>query len=456
MGQALQWLAKEDPPHPPVHTVTLRLWAQIFGDSVAQMRLFSAVISLLVFPSFFWLCRELFRSSTAGWIGVALMSVSPFHVLFAQEAREYVVLTLMTIVSSAVLLRTLRSPSRGRWLLYTGTLILSFYTSLLAIPIAFGHGIYVALNEFQGRSPNYQPLDSESGKQQSLAWCLSFLYAILAFIPWLWVLITYFPSFTSAMSWVHQSLPPDIFIKLWALNLSRPLIDFNPLIDDPIAFLIILPVLLLELLALYVICRFTPKRTWLLIVILIVIIAVPLAVADIVSNGQRSTATRYLVPLALGILLLMVGGFVTQFQAVQQWRRTVSIGGLVALLVAGSWSCLTSSQADTWWNKGHNQYFPQLAQLINQSDRPLIFSDELNPNPGNMLALSYLVNPNVKFFLMPQIQKGFTLPQGVDASRSLFFMGLPDVFVSEFAKQYKVNLIPLTAGVWRSQPRTTK
>lgn len=454
MGQVLQWLAKEDPPHPPLHTVTLRLWAQLLGDSVAKMRLFSAVVSLLIFPAFFWLCRELFRSSLAGWLGVALISVSPFHVLFAQESREYVVLTLMTIASSVVLLRTLQAPNRSKWLVYTGTLILSFYTSLLAIPVAIGQGVYVLLNNLQGRSPS-NSFNSETGKQQSLAWCLSFLYAILAFIPWLWVLMTNFPSFASAMTWIRQPLPLDIFIKLWGLNLSRAFIDFNPRIDDSIAFLIILPVLLLELIAIYVVCRFTSKRMWLLIVILMAVIAVPLALGDIISGGQRSTATRYLVPLELGLLLLMVGALVIQFSAVQQWRRITSGGILVALLVVGSLSCLTSAQAESWWNKGINQYYPQLAQMVNGSDRPLVFSDAFNPNPGNMLALSYLVNSNVTFFLMPQIQPSFTVPQGIDASRSLFFMGLPDAFVNEFAKQYQVKLVPLIAGVWRSQPRTS-
>ncbi len=47
----LKSLALEDPKHPPLYFVMTRLWTEIFGDSVAIIRSFSAFVSLLVFPS---------------------------------------------------------------------------------------------------------------------------------------------------------------------------------------------------------------------------------------------------------------------------------------------------------------------------------------------------------------------------------------------------------------------
>ena len=80
-------LAVEDSQHPPLYYVIARIWIQWFGDSVAATRSLSAVISLLAFPCIYWLCLELFNSSLTGWVAVALIAVSPFHVLYAQEAR---------------------------------------------------------------------------------------------------------------------------------------------------------------------------------------------------------------------------------------------------------------------------------------------------------------------------------------------------------------------------------
>src|SRR5436190_1394843 len=52
-------LAAEDPKHPPLYFVVVRLWADLFGDSTGAIRSLSAFISLLVIPSLYWLCREL-------------------------------------------------------------------------------------------------------------------------------------------------------------------------------------------------------------------------------------------------------------------------------------------------------------------------------------------------------------------------------------------------------------
>lgn len=70
----------DDSQHPPLYYVMLRLWMQWFGDSVTITRSLSVLISLLVFPCIYWLCMELFESSLVGWVAIALIAVSPFHV----------------------------------------------------------------------------------------------------------------------------------------------------------------------------------------------------------------------------------------------------------------------------------------------------------------------------------------------------------------------------------------
>lgn len=77
----IKGLAVEEPQHTPLYFIMVRLWVQLFGNSVAVTRSLSAVISLLVFPCVYWLCRELFESPLTAWIAVALIAVSPFHVL---------------------------------------------------------------------------------------------------------------------------------------------------------------------------------------------------------------------------------------------------------------------------------------------------------------------------------------------------------------------------------------
>ncbi|HAZ43593.1 MAG TPA: hypothetical protein DCZ55_03710, partial [Cyanobacteria bacterium UBA11371] len=89
IGDTIKGLAIEEPQHTPFYYSMVRLWAQLFGDSVAIIRSLSAWISLLAFPCIYWLCIELFNSPVTGWVAIALLSISPFHVVYAPEARPY-------------------------------------------------------------------------------------------------------------------------------------------------------------------------------------------------------------------------------------------------------------------------------------------------------------------------------------------------------------------------------
>lgn len=124
----LKNLATEDPQHPPLYYLITRLWVQGFGNSVAVTRSVSAVISLLAFPCIYWLCLELFESPLVGWIAIALISVSPFHILYAQEAREYSLWIVTILLSCAALLRAIRLKTKLSWVIYAVTLVLGLYT----------------------------------------------------------------------------------------------------------------------------------------------------------------------------------------------------------------------------------------------------------------------------------------------------------------------------------------
>lgn len=180
LANTIESLAKEDAQHGPVYYIIVRLWVQWFGNSPAVTRSLSAFISLLVFPCIYWLCLELFESPIVGWTAVALIAVSPFHVLYAQEAREYSLWTVTILLSSAALLRAMRLKTKASWRTYAAILALSLYTFLFTGLVALGHGIYVALTERFRLT------------KISIAYLLSSLAGLLAFLPWLLVVINGF------------------------------------------------------------------------------------------------------------------------------------------------------------------------------------------------------------------------------------------------------------------------
>ena len=123
----------QSPEHAPLYFLLTRFWLQLWGDSIGVMRSLSAWLSLLVFPCLYWLLKELFNQPLISWLGIAFMSVSPFYVAYAQEARPYSLWTVTVLFMGASFLRAIRINKRQSWAYYTVTLILGFYTSLLSL-----------------------------------------------------------------------------------------------------------------------------------------------------------------------------------------------------------------------------------------------------------------------------------------------------------------------------------
>jgi uncharacterized membrane protein len=130
-----------------------------------------------------------------------------------------------------------------------------------------------------------------------------------------------------------------------------------------------------------------------------------LVLPDLILGGLRSTVPRYLVPCFLGILLTVAYLFGNKLISSSSLQQKIWQSLLVLLISAGVVSCIVYSQSQVWWNKKPSDTHVRAATLINQTNRPLIISSYYRANLGELLSMSYLLNPNVKFQLVsdPQI-----------------------------------------------------
>ena len=286
LSDTLNSLATEDPQHPPLYYVLARHWAQWFGSSVAAMRSLAAVISLLVFPAIYWLAWELFESSAVAWMAIAIFAISPYHILFAQEARQYSLWTVTTILSSAALLRAMRPDTNQNalalvlsWALYAGTATLGFYTHLLFVWVAAAHAIYVAV------IANWRDIKT------FIAYYVAALIALTCFMPSLVNAVENVNQIRSTTAWAEQK----DFLRLVSRWGGVPSIAFFDIGFDgtanPTQLALVIPVAIMILAlvgyALYFLCRQTPKRVWLMVLLLIATTALFLAVPDIMKGGRR-------------------------------------------------------------------------------------------------------------------------------------------------------------------------
>lgn len=439
-------LAVEDAQHPPLYYVMVRLWMQFFGNSVATTRSLSAIISLLTFPCIYWLCLELFQSPITAWISVALLTVSPFHVLYAQEAREFGLWMVTILLGSAALLRAIRLGSKKLWMIYAVTVALGLYTFLFSGLLAIAHGIYVfAIERFRF---------TKTVKAYLIATSAGFL----AFIPWILTVINSMSEIerTTASAQARQSV--SFLVSGWIGNISYLFGDFwryEPFFPDlnlPVLrwgrFLIPLILILVVYSFLYL-SRQAGTRVWLFVFILSGVPALALILPDLIIGGKVSLRPRYVIPCYVGIQLavayLLADKIISSKLIARKFWQLV----MVVVISSGVVSCAVSSQAETWWNKSSHAN-PQIARIINKANDPLLISSNYSLNIGDLMSLIHLLDHKVQMQLVIEP----SMPNIPDSYSNVFFYNPSKKFRDELEKKYKLFEVFQFSRLWQLKQKS--
>ncbi len=394
-------LALEDIQHPPLYYLIARFWMQLFGNSITASRSLTALISLLVFPCIYWLCLELFNSPSVGWIAIALMAISPFHVLYAQEAREYSLWTVTILLSSVVLLKALQFNKKksivrkvSAWGIYATTVSIGLYTFPFSALVTLGHGVYIWI---LGRFRFTKTLGT---------YLLAVLSSFITFIPWILFFINHSSQFDKTLGWTNLTMSRLAWIRIWARSISCSFIDFNVDSRTPWGFSLVFGMLFLLLFALicyaiYFLIRTTSKPRWLFIITLIGVTGLAVVLPDLIIGGRRSTTARYLIPCFLGIQLAVAHLLAKKLSLINLKFRQKKLwqSVAIALFLGGFLSCAVSYPAEGWWHKSMSYSIPQAGRIINQASQPLVVSDA---SVADLLSLSYYLEPKVKLQVEPR------------------------------------------------------
>lgn len=402
------------PEHTPLYFLLSRQWVAWFGSSVATWRSIAAVFGVLVFPAVYGLAWELFRNPWVAWGGVAWVAITPVHVLYAQEARPYSLLTLLTALSSALLLRAMRTARWGAWLGYGLTVVLGLYTQLLFGAVAIAHGLYVLLMQGGRLTASTRRYLLVTGG------------AIALLSPWLWILANSFAKVQRKT----RSLGDDRYslgelLDRWFRVLNQMTVDW-----ELAGWNIVL--LLVAIAATVLLCRNTPKHTWLFLLLLGWVPFLLLALPDLVLGGERSLRVRYLLPSALSLHLVLAFALSYIIPA----KRRTDIGFqvvFVALLMLQIASCTVTSQRLVWWNKSRptSSYYQPTAARINRTPQAKILTQS---KVSDLIAWSYWLAPNTLLQYLPTD----TLPDISD--RPILYLHYPS---PDLVAQQKTRLSPV-------------
>jgi uncharacterized membrane protein len=396
-------LAIDEAQLPPLYFVMVKLWVNLFGNSITTIRSLSVILGLLILPGIYWLCLELFESSTVAWIAVALIAGSPFQVLCGQEARMYSLHALNIVLSSASLLKATRLPTKLNWLIYVATIILGIYTHLLFSLVLAVHGFYVLINY------------GLKSRKIFLAYLISSLVSLLFFVPWLIVMTIRIPIINSKLNWLTETTPLFKIIINWVINFSRTLVDLksNTNLEQPVDYIYWLIVsglsLLLLMYAVYYLYRNSSKKEFYFILLLMVVPALSLAVPDLLLGGSRSTHIRYAIATYLGCNLafayLFAMNIVVNRNKLDKKQQSLWSFLLMIVISLGLISSVVNLQQYSWWNKYLSSDNLPISRVINSERSSIVICTEctMGMGFGNLVSLSYHLNNQVKIQLFKQL-----------------------------------------------------
>ncbi|MBE9059619.1 hypothetical protein [cf. Phormidesmis sp. LEGE 11477] len=438
LGQALGALAG-NPEHPPLYYLLMRF--SLLSHWAVASRWVAAGFGLLLLPVVYWLCIELFADTACsavavGWSAIALIAVSPFHVLLAHEARQYTLWALLIAVSSALLLRSLRQNS-GRqpsdqtsdqsswktWLAYGVTGLLGMYTHLFFVWVLMAHGLYVVI------------IERFRLTQKLLRYLLMSAGIIVGFVPWMWVIASRTDKLDQTTRWA-SNFETSLLVRVqtWLHNLGIGFVDFDWPVrwNNPFSYLVLVAIAA----SAWQLYRHTPKRVWLFVMLLMSVSAVGQVLPDLLNGGRRSLVARYSLTAYLGLELAVAYVIARAFAPAVSASKAELAGSKISdsrlgtrtgikrlqqiavtsLLLGGVVSSLLITQS-LGWGKGTSGVIARTANLINQVQQPLILTDADHPY---VLSLSHKISPDARFVLFDR-DRTATVPESelIDAISQL-------------------------------------
>ena len=163
-------------PHPVGSYVLLKAWMGVAGDSVLSLRFPSIWCGTLAVVLLYALMRGM-RLREAALPAAGLMALSPYALWHSQDARMYSCALMLTLLSTQLLLRWIRTPSRSVEIAYVLITWLGLHMHYYAIFVVLAQAAFVLVLAYsEGR-----------GFRRAWRWLRVQGVVGLLYAPWIWV-----------------------------------------------------------------------------------------------------------------------------------------------------------------------------------------------------------------------------------------------------------------------------
>jgi uncharacterized membrane protein len=373
-------LASEDSQHPPLYYLMLRGWEHVAGTPVARMRLLSAITGVLLIPAMYWLCLLLFRSAVIALVGAALVAISPYHVEFSQNTREYALWALLTAVSTGVLLSAIRSRGYGLWVLYAVLAALGLYCHTFFAFVMLAHLVFVAVRAYTKRSGR------DLGRYVAAAVVAGIVYA-----PWAIVILRHLSVSQQGVGGFAATAggAKGVVFSVFETT-AQPFFDL--LWIDARWVPLTLAAVGLAIWGLYAVAEWAPRRAAALIGALVAVCAL----LFVASGHVNDVPSRYLVPFILAVemaVAFLIGSGATTGSTS---KRVAFVALFAAVCAAGLFSVWQRPKYVAWWDSGYGEPLLPVAAIVDAQPHALVVGDP-KTDWATSMDLSRFVREDVRF-----------------------------------------------------------
>lgn len=386
--ESLEYNRKNYSDQLPAYFVFLKPFAWLLGSTIGSLRMFSAVCSVLIPPLFFWLVLELTGSKRSALIGTVIISVSPFCMLYACEARNYTFWLLPVLASYIALWRLSSRQSLARTLA-AGFLLASAISCHLATALLFpGQVLFLLLQRV---------------KLGTIA--VVFSFPILAVLGGLLYKGDYHKVLdrVTTKSWAAMPVEPRFWLNSIEVLLSRVLIDDGQSYKAILAFTIL--TLLFALGCFFARSMTASRRAFVFAMFSSALILIAM---DATMGGLRATVSRY---QAVPIITVYLAATLVIESLLSTQRKLLRFCGaaLFALVVGcGLWSEWKIANTTNLWNHWQSVDVAKTLPLIVASKHPLLLCCRAEVQ----LSMAHFVPPHTRFQLIRYGQ--VTIPPDTD------------------------------------------
>jgi uncharacterized membrane protein len=353
-------LATEDPHHAPLYYVLDRWTIDALGSSIAGYRSLSVALGLLAIVAAYFFGVTALRSPLGGATLAALVAASPFHILYAQMAREYSLFACVTLASCAFAIRAIANPSRTDYVTYAVSVALGMYTDPLFALVVAAQAIcaFVA---------------SRTDRRTLLRWCAAAAMGVASYLPWAANSISHHGNIEGQLEWGMSTYSLAALAQKWAFNIGAVFFDgeFAKLLLAPVALVCI--AIAVAAFA-YAIARAKKLPAIVLGFALTCVPIVTFVTLDALEGSHFATIPRYANARAY----------------------RYAIAAFAFLIVAGSASALIDAGYANWWTNNDQVAFQVVARDVNAAADPLVISEARWHVP---LVLAWYLKPSVPLLL---------------------------------------------------------